>query len=97
MTCTSERADETVNMVIALGGGCMLYENAVMKDSSGRQLYRNILTTDFAQAFQNDHKCISDTVQWDWSAAWSSYAIQQPYHPAAQDWLPIEAKQGWSH
>ncbi len=21
---------------------------------------------------------------------------QQPYHPAAQDWLPTEAKQGWA-
>ncbi len=20
----------------------------------------------------------------------------QPYHPAAQDWLPTEAKQGWA-
>ncbi len=23
-------------------------------------------------------------------------AFQQPYHPAAQDWLPTEAKQGWA-
>ncbi len=22
-------------------------------------------------------------------------ACQQPYHPAAQDWLPTESKQGW--
>ncbi len=21
---------------------------------------------------------------------------QQPYHPAAQDWFPTEAKQGWA-
>ncbi len=21
---------------------------------------------------------------------------RQPYHPAAQDWLPTEAKQGWA-
>ncbi len=23
-------------------------------------------------------------------------AIRQPYYPAAQDWLPTEAKQGWA-
>ncbi len=26
----------------------------------------------------------------------SVYSIYQPYHPAAQDWLPTEAKQGWA-
>ncbi len=24
------------------------------------------------------------------------YLQPQPYHPAAQDWLPTEAKQGWA-
>ncbi len=24
------------------------------------------------------------------------FSDQQPYHPAAQDWLPTEAKQGWA-
>ncbi len=35
-------------------------------NSYGRQLYRNMLMTDFAQAFQNDHN-ISDAVEWDQS------------------------------
>ncbi len=30
------------------------------------------------------------------SLALSSNCSQQPYHPAAQDWLPTEAKQGWA-
>ncbi len=25
-----------------------------------------------------------------------SWYKPQPYHPAAQDWLPTEAKQGWA-
>ncbi len=36
-----------------------------MKDNSGRQLYRNTLTTDFAWAFKNEHNNISDAVQQD--------------------------------
>ncbi len=34
-----------------------------------RQLYRNTLMTDFAQAFQNDQNNISDAVERDRSAA----------------------------
>ncbi len=41
---------------------------AVWERSRVRQLYRNILTTDFAQAFQNDHNNISDAVERDQSA-----------------------------
>ncbi len=41
---------------------------AVWEHSRVRQLYRNTLTTDFAQAFQNDHN-ISDAVEQDQSAA----------------------------
>ncbi len=35
---------------------------AVWECNRVRQLYRNTLTTDFAQAFQNDHNNISDDV-----------------------------------
>ncbi len=42
---------------------------AVWEHSRVRQLYRNTLMTDFAQAFQNDHNNISDTVERDQSAA----------------------------
>ncbi len=42
--------------------------DAVCEHSRVRQLYRNTLTTDFAQAFQNDQKNISDAVQQDRSA-----------------------------
>ncbi len=38
-------------------------------NSRVRQLYRNTLMTDFAQAFQNDHNNISDAVERDQSAA----------------------------
>ncbi len=34
-------------------------------DSSGRQLYRSTLTTDVAQAFQNDRNNISDAMERD--------------------------------
>ncbi len=40
---------------------------AVWEHSRERQLYRNTLTTDFAQAFQNDHNNISDAVERDQS------------------------------
>ncbi len=37
--------------------------------SRERQLCRNTLTTDFSQAFQNDHNNISDAVERDQSVA----------------------------
>ncbi len=42
---------------------------AVWEHSRLRQLYRNTLMTDFAQAFQNDHNNISDALEQDQSAA----------------------------
>ncbi len=53
---------------LAFGGECQLFGNAVVADRSGRQLYRNTLTTDFARALQNDHNNISDAVQQNQSA-----------------------------
>ncbi len=47
----------------------LLFENAVMWNSYERQLYRNTLTTDFSQAFQNDQNNISDAVQQEQSTA----------------------------
>ncbi len=47
---------------------------AVWEHSRLRQLYRNTLMTDFAQAFQNDHNNISDALEQDQSA--SSQVIQ---------------------
>ncbi len=41
---------------------------AVWEHSQVRQLYRNTLLTDFAQAFQNNQNNISDAVQRDGSA-----------------------------
>ncbi len=42
---------------------------AVWEHSRVRQLYRNTLMTDFAQAFQNDHNNISHAVERDQSTA----------------------------
>ncbi len=51
----AQRADETLTEEDA----------AVWEHSRVRQLYRNTLMTDFAQAFQNDHNNISGAVQQD--------------------------------
>ncbi len=51
MTCASERADET-QMQSLLSA----VDAAVWERSRVRQLYRNTLTTDFAQTFQNYQK-----------------------------------------
>ncbi len=51
----------------AFGGECQLFGNIVVADRSGRQLYRNTLTTGFARALQN-HNNISDAVQQNQSA-----------------------------
>ncbi len=49
-----------------------------MVDRSGRQLYRNTLTTDFAQGLQNGHKNISDAVQQNRSAFLNAHAGYRP-------------------
>ncbi len=51
---------QNTNAVIAFRGECCCH---------ARQLYRNTLMTDFAQAFQNDHNNILDAVERDQSAA----------------------------
>ncbi len=68
MTCTSEGADETQWMQLLLSevDSCCLGKQSC--NSSGRQLYRNTLKTDFARAFLNDHNDISDAVEQDPSA-----------------------------
>ncbi len=54
MTCATERADKSMNAVIAFGCSGTQLCNTVLGAN-------NTLTTDFTQAFQND-QIISDAV-----------------------------------
>ncbi len=54
----------TINDVIAFGGEC-----CCLGTQSCKTIKQKYLMTDFAQAFQNDHNNISDTVERDQSAA----------------------------
>ncbi len=51
MTCASSEQTNHNKCGLAFGGECQLFGNAVVADRSGRQLYRNTLTTDFTRHF----------------------------------------------
>ncbi len=53
--------------------------SAVWEHSRVRQLYRNTLMTDFAQAFQNDHNNISDAVERDPLLVKLSHLVSQSH------------------
>ncbi len=72
MTCASSEQTNHNKCGLAIGGECQLFGNSVVADRSGRQLYRNTLTTD--SALHNDNN-ISDAVQQNQFAGQSGYAI----------------------
>ncbi len=53
----------------------LLFGSAVASKSFWRKLYRNTLTTDFAQVLKNDYNNISDAAQRDRSIGYSDYII----------------------